>query len=227
MLQPGNIRVLIVDDEKNILQFLELGLQNGGFQVRTASDGLEAVVQAQQFLPHVVVLDVMMPGMDGFEVCNLLKKMDKMGIIMLTAREEVDDRVKALNLGADDYMIKPFSLKELIARIHARVRNMFPELLGEVIRGPFRIDDSRREFWYQEVLLELSRTEYELLKFLVLNHDRVMSKSSILDAVWGHNFVGDENVVEVYIRYLREKLEDRSHQLIRTIRGSGYRMNFQ
>jgi len=226
-LQPGHIRVLIVDDEPHILSFLELGLQNADFTVRTASDGLEAVVQARQFLPHVVVLDVMMPGMDGFEVCNLLKKMDKMGIIMLTAREEVDDRVKALNLGADDYMIKPFSLKELIARIHARVRNMFPELLGEVIRGPFRMNDSRREIWYEEVLLELSRTEYELLKFLILNHDRVTSKSSILDAVWGHDFVGDENVVEVYIRYLREKLEDRSHQLIRTIRGSGYRMNFQ
>ncbi|WP_223830143.1 response regulator transcription factor [Paenibacillus arenilitoris] len=223
-MQPGQVRVLVVDDEPNIVSFLELGLQNGGFKVRSAQDGFDAVVQAKEFLPHVVVLDIMMPGLDGFEVCNLLKKMDKMGIIMLTAKEEIDDRVKALNLGADDYMIKPFSLKELIARIHARVRNLFPELLGQVVQGPFRIDDARREIHYKDDLLELSRTEYELLKFLVMNHDFVMSKNSILDAVWGNNFTGDENVVEVYIRSLREKLEDHSRQLIRTLRGSGYRL---
>lgn len=111
-------------------------------------------------------------------MCHFLKKMDRIGVIMLTAKEEIDDRVRALDLGADDYMIKPFSLKELIARIHARVRNLFPELLGAIILGPFEIDDSRREIRYQESVLELSKTEYELL---------IVSKNAILDAVWGYN----------------------------------------
>lgn len=225
-MQPlKGIRLLVVDDEPNILQFLELGLRNEGFEVQTCLDGPSAIRLLKEFHPHLVILDVMMPGMDGFEVCRLLKKMDNVAVIMLTARDEVDDRVKGLNLGADDYMGKPFSFEELLARINARLRNQFPHLFGEVIIGPFKINDLRKEIHYDNQLLELSPTEYELLNFLLANHGMVLSKSLILDKVWGYDFGGDQNIVEVYIRSLREKLNDRDHTLIRTLRGSGYRVD--
>jgi len=225
MYQKDQIRILLVDDEPNILQFLEMGLRNEGYQIMTAEEGVSAVNAAQEFQPHVVILDVMMPGMDGFEVCKLLKRMGQMAVIMLTAKEEVDERVRGLTAGADDYMIKPFSFDELIARIHARIRNQFPQLLSELRIGPFQIDDSRREIRYQDRVLSLSATEYELLKYLVSHHNRVLSKAIILENVWGYDFGGQENIVEVYIRSLREKLEDREHNVIRTIRGSGYRVD--
>lgn len=226
MQTSRGIKILLVDDEPNILEFLEMGLLNEGYRVRTALDGMTAVTIAGQFEPHIVVLDVMMPGMDGFEVCRMLKKQGNVAIIMLTAKDEVEDRVKGLNLGADDYMSKPFSFDELLARIQARIRNQFPNLLGEVVSGPFRVDDRRREIVYNDHVLELSPTEYELLKFLILNQGIVLSKTMILDKVWGYDFVGDENIVEVYIRSLRDKLKDKDHQLIRTLRGAGYRMDF-
>lgn len=225
MLKIKGIKILLVDDEPNILEFLEMGLLNEGFEVATAQDGMAAVTLAKQFQPHIVILDVMMPGMDGFEVCRMLKKTENVAIIMLTAKDEVDDRVKGLTLGADDYMAKPFSFEELLARIQARIRNQFPNLLGEVVMGPFRMEDRRKEIQYQNRVLELSPTEYELLKFLILNQGLVLSKSMILDKVWGYDFVGDENIVEVYVRSLREKLSDKEHRLIRTLRGSGYRMD--
>jgi len=227
MSQPSGkgIKVLLVDDEPTILQFLEIGLTNEGYRVESAQDGPEALEVAAKFAPHVVVLDVMMPGMDGFQVCRALKEDRAVAVIMLTAKEDVEDRVKGLTLGADDYMAKPFSFGELIARIHARVRNQFPQLLDEVAVGPFAIDAARKEFRYKDRLLELSPTEFELLKHLVLNHGHVLSKSGILDQVWGYGFGGEENIVEVYIRSLRDKLQDREHRVIRTIRGAGYRVD--
>lgn len=225
MKQLKGIKVLLVDDEPTILQFLELGLSNEGFVVQTAQDGMSAITMAKQFQPHIAILDVMMPGMDGFEVCRMLKKTENVAVIMLTAKDEVDDRVKGLTLGADDYMMKPFSFEELLARIHARIRNQFPNLAGEVILGPFRIDDRRKEICLEDRVLELSPTEYELLKFLVINHGLVLSKPMILDKVWGYDFGGEENIVEVYIRSLRDKLGDKEHKIIRTLRGSGYRVD--
>ncbi len=220
------IKIMLVDDEPHILQFLELGLINEGFEVKSVTDGLSAVNLAQSFQPHVAVLDVMMPGIDGFEVCRMMKKSGlPVAVIMLTAKDEVEDRVKGLTLGADDYVVKPFSFEELLARIHARIRNQFPNLLGEVVYGPFRLDDRRKEIHYQQHVLELSPTEYELLKFLIMNHGLVLSKAMILDKVWGYDFGGEENIVEVYIRSLREKLNDKEHQLIRTLRGAGYRVD--
>lgn len=225
MMQVKGIRILVVDDEPNILQFLELGLSNEGYDVKTVQDGMSAISMMKEYQPHVVILDVMMPGMDGFEVVHMLKKMDQVAVIMLTAKDEVDDRVKGLQLGADDYMVKPFSFVELLARIQARVRNQFPNLAGEVNLGAFTIDDRRKEIRKSDQLLELSPTEYELLKFMIMNHGLVLSKSLILDKVWGYDFGGEENIVEVYIRSLRDKLGDREHQLIRTLRGVGYRLD--
>lgn len=220
------VKILLVDDEPHILQFLELGLTNEGFEVKTAQDGMSAITLAQEFQPHVAILDVMMPGMDGFEVCRMIKKSGfPTSIIMLTAKDEVEDRVKGLTIGADDYVVKPFSFEELLARIHARLRNQFPNMFSEVIYGTFKLDDRRKEFVYNGKILELSPTEYELLKFLVMNHGIVMSKGMILDKVWGYDFQGEENIVEVYIRSLRDKLNDKEHQVIRTIRGSGYRVD--
>ena len=225
MQKVKGIKILLVDDEPNILEFLEMGLLNEGFEVATAQDGMTAITLAKQFQPHIAILDVMMPGMDGFEVCRMLKKTENIAIIMLTAKDEVDDRVKGLLIGADDYMSKPFSFEELLARVQARIRNQFPNLMGEVVMGSFKVDDRRKEIQYLNRVLELSPTEYELLKFLILNQGLVLSKTMILDKVWGYDFVGDENIVEVYIRSLREKLNDKEHRLIRTLRGAGYRMD--
>jgi two-component system, OmpR family, response regulator len=220
------IKILLVDDEPHILQFLEMGLTGEGYQVQCAADGMTAVHMASDFQPHVVVLDVMMPGMDGFETCRWLKKSGSpLAIIMLTAKDEIEDRVKGLTLGADDYLVKPFSFEELLARIGARLRNQFPNLFGELVLGPFRLDDRRREIAYRGQVLELSPTEHQLLKYLVINHGIVLSKAKILDAVWGYDFGGEDNIIEVYIRSLREKLGDKEHQLIRTLRGAGYRVD--
>ena len=227
MNTKDGIKILLVDDEPHILQFLEMGLTSEGYEVKTALEGLTAINTAKEFEPHIAILDVMMLGMDGFEVCKMIKKSGaQTSIIMLTAKDEVEDRVKGLTIGADDYVIKPFSFEELLARIQARLRNQFPNLFNEVMYGPFKLDDRKKEFIYKARILELSPTEYELLKFLVMNHGIVMSKAMILDRVWGYDFFGEENIVEVYIRSLREKLGDKQHQVIRTIRGSGYRVDF-
>ncbi|MBT2256365.1 response regulator transcription factor [Priestia megaterium] len=225
MEQLKGIKVLLIDDEPTILQFLSLGLTNEGFDIKAAQDGIEGINIAKEFNPHIAIVDVMLPGMDGFEVCRLLKKMGNIAVIMLTAKDQVNDRVKGLTIGADDYMVKPFSFEELLARIQARIRNQFPNLLDEVSIGPFKIDDRRKEIKYLNHILDLSPTEYALLKFLVINHGLVLSKSTILDRVWGYDFGGEENIVEVYIRSLREKLQDHSRTVIRTLRGVGYRID--
>ncbi|OWA36942.1 DNA-binding response regulator [Saccharibacillus sp. O16] len=225
---PGEkgVKILLVDDEPHILQFLELGLVGEGYEIRTAENGMEALREAELFRPHIVILDIMMPEVNGFDVCRRLKENgSNVAVIMLSAKDAVEDRVAGLTLGADDYVIKPFSFEELLARIQARLRNQFPNLLGGVEMGPFRIDERRGEILYQGEALALSPTEYELLKFLVLNHGIVLSKMKILDSVWGYQFGGEENIVEVYIRSLRDKLGDREHRLIRTLRGAGYRMD--
>jgi two-component system OmpR family response regulator len=227
MSSARQFRILLIDDEPSILQFLKLGLQNEGFAVRAAQDGITGISLAEQFRPHIVILDVMMPGMDGFEVCRMLKKAYDAAVIMLSAKEEVGDRVKGLTTGADDYMVKPFSFAELLARIHARLRNQFPYLLDEMTKGPFRINDSRKEISMGGRLLKLSPTEYELLRFLIINQGLVVSKNQILNHVWGYDFGGEDNIVEVYIRSLREKLNDADHRFIRTIRGAGYMLDLK
>lgn len=226
MSHLNGIRILLVDDEESILQFLELGLMNEGAIIQTAKNGKLAVDLADTFKPHVIILDVMMPELNGFDACKAIKERgNEVAIIMLTAKDDVEDRVLGLTLGADDYLIKPFSFSELIARIHARVRNQFPNLLSEVHYGLFTLDDRRKEIKYDEMVLELSPTEYELLKLLLINNGAVLSKTIILDKVWGYDFGGEQNIVEVYIRSIREKIGDKEHRIIRTLRGAGYRMD--
>lgn len=224
LLNKEQINILIVDDEESIVEFIKMGLEAEGFTVHTAFDGYEAVCLAKDINPEIIILDIMLPGIDGYEVCSRIKKFIKTSIIMLTARDDIDDRVKGLNLGADDYMVKPFSFEELLARINARLRNSFPELADIVHLGDFSIDDGAHEIFYKDKLLELSPTEYNLLKYLLLNNGLVLSKSKILEKVWDFDFNGEDNIVEVYIRYLRDKIGDNDHNIIRTVRGTGYKV---
>ncbi|EKQ56549.1 MULTISPECIES: response regulator transcription factor [unclassified Clostridium] len=218
------ITILIVDDEKSIVDFIKMGLEAEGYLVYEAFTGNEAIELAYKINPNIVILDIMLPGMDGYEVCSRLKKSIKTSIIMLTARDDVDDKVRGLELGADDYMAKPFSFKELLARINARIRNSFPELSQITNVGEFTIDDKAHEITYCGKILDLPPTQYNLLKYLIMNNGIALSKSLILEKVWGYDFNGEENIVEVYIRYLRDKIDDKDHSIIRTVRGVGYKM---
>ena len=222
--EKEQINILIVDDEESIVEFIKMGLEAEGYSIHTAYDGLEAIAKAKEINPQIIILDIMLPGINGYEVCFEIKKSIKTSIIMLTAKDEIDDRVRGLDLGADDYMVKPFSFKELVARINARLRSNFPELSDIIRVGDFSIDDGAHEIIYKDRLLLLSPTEYNLLKYLIVNNGLVLSKRIILEKVWGYDFNGEENIVEVYIGYLRDKLQDKEHYIIRTVRGVGYRV---
>ncbi|OVE65042.1 DNA-binding response regulator [Clostridium diolis] len=218
------ITILIVDDEKSIVDFIKMGLEAEGYLVYEAYDGNQAIEIASKITPNIVILDIMLPGMDGYEVCSIIKKSIKTSVIMLTALDEVDDKVKGLDIGADDYMAKPFSFKELLARINARIRNSFPELSDITNIGNFKVDDKAHEITYREKVLDLPPTQYNLLSFLLMNNGIALSKSIILEKVWGYDFNGEDNIVEVYIRYLRDKIGDKDHNIIKTVRGVGYKM---
>ena len=225
-MNKKNIDILVVDDEESIVEFMKMGLEAEGYTVHTADEGSAAIMIAREVKPQIVILDITMPGMDGYEICYEIKKAIKTSVIMLTARDDVEDRVRGLNIGADDYMSKPFSFKELLARINARIRSTETET-GRTEYGRFVIDDDGHQITYMNKKLSLSPTEYNLLKFLVVNNGRVLSKSVILEGVWGYDFSGDDNIVEVYIRYLRDKIRDKDHKIIFTVRGVGYKVVLQ
>jgi DNA-binding response OmpR family regulator len=217
-------RVLVVDDEKSIVDFIQLGLQYEGFQVQVAADGVAALRLISQFKPHVVVLDVMMPRMDGLAVAEAVRGNKDMGIIILSARDEVADRIRGLEVGADDYLVKPFDFGELLARIRAVMRRRNPSAGPQLQVHDVVMDEAAREVRRGGNLIELSAREFDLLRLLMMHPNQVLARDRILDQVWGYNFFGDANNVEVYIRYLRQKLGDERHQLIQTVRGVGYRI---
>jgi len=220
----GDIKVLVVDDEESIVSFLKMGLEEQGYKVYVAYDGETAIKLAGTIKPQVIILDVMLPKINGYDVCRAIKNSMDTIIIMLTARDEVDDKVTGLSIGADDYMVKPYSFIELLARINARLRNSNGKSNSVLRVGGFSLNDDAHEIKYNNVLLKLSLTEYRLLNFLLINHNIVLSKPKILDEVWGYDFYGDENVVEVYVKYLRKKIGDKEHKLIQTVRGVGYKV---
>jgi len=224
LINKEKIHILVVDDEESITEFIKMGLEDEGYTVHTALNGNDAVYLAKEINPQIVILDILLPGMDGYEVCFEIKKTIKTSIIMLTAKDDIDARVCGLNLGADDYMSKPFSFKELLARINARLRNSFPEIDEIRTIGSFVIDDGAHEITMKDKLLSLSPTEYNLLRYLLFNNGLALSKRTILEKVWGFDFKGEENIVEVYIRYLRDKIGDTDHCIICTIRGIGYKV---
>jgi len=217
------LRILVVEDEPQIANFLRVGLGYEGFSVAVAEDGYGALAELKRFKPQLVILDLMLPGIDGMELAKRMREDSGLMIIMLTARDEVEDRIAGLRAGADDYLVKPFDFEELVARIHAVARRrLFPEA-GILKAGPITLDQERHLVTLDGSAVELTVKEYDLL-FLFLRHvGRVLSRRFILDQVWGHEFY-DENNVEVYVRYLRRKLGDPEHHLIETVRGVGYRL---
>lgn len=222
-------RILVVDDEPNINDLISTSLKFSGFDVRSAMNGAQALTIAEEFKPHALVLDVMMPGMNGFEVCEKLRKDGlKVGVLFLTAKDSTDDKVAGLTIGGDDYMVKPFSLEELIARVRAILRrtgDIQIDIDDELIRfADLELNEATHEVRRGGNLIELSPTEFTLLRYLLINADRVVSKAQILDHVWQYDFRGDAGIVETYISYLRKKIDTYEPQLIHTVRGVGYRL---
>ena len=222
---PARTRVLVVDDEESIRNVLRTGLRYENFEVAEAKDGDEALRIAGRFQPDLVILDLMLPGVDGYEVCRRLRGVPGLGIIMLTARDEVSDRVQGLDLGADDYLVKPFDFEELLSRMRAVLRRLKPPAAERIAAGPLELDLSSYEATLDGQVLALTAREFELLKLFMQHPRQVLSKKTILDRVWGTNFYGSENNVEVYVGYLRAKLAASRRELIETVRGLGYRFN--
>jgi two-component system OmpR family response regulator len=224
-----NYRILVVDDESSISDLISTSLRFVGFDVRTAATGSEALTVAEEFKPHAVVLDVMLPDSDGFEVCRQLRSEGlNIGVLFLTAKDGMEDKVAGLTIGGDDYMTKPFSLEELVARLRALLRRIGVAEINtddEKIRfADLELNEATHEVRRGGVLVEMSPTEFQLLRYLLINADRVVSKSQILDHVWQYDFRGDAGIVETYISYLRKKIDVFEPPLIHTVRGVGYRL---
>jgi two-component system OmpR family response regulator len=223
-MSNNKFKILVVDDDASIRQMLCLGLKQEGYDVQAAENGELALKVIPSFEPHIIILDIMMPVMDGYELCEAIPEISQASIIMLTAKDTSQDIVKGLRLGANDYLVKPFHFEELLARIEVQLRNRFPNLSGQRTIGRFTIDELKKTISLDEQVLHLSPTEYKLLSYLFWNANQTLSKEKILIHVWGYDFEGEDNIVEVYIRYLREKLGDSAHELIKTVRGLGYRL---
>jgi two-component system OmpR family response regulator len=222
-------RLLLVDDEDNLRSMLEAALRHNGFDVTSVADGRAALAAAQAgdgtAPPDAIVLDVMLPDLDGFEVCRRLRaEGSRTPVLFLTARDATEDKVRGLTLGGDDYLVKPFSLEELVARVHAVLRRAgLTRNDDSVLRcADLELDDDAHRVTRGGADVSLSPTEYKLLRYLLLNQGRVLSKAQILDHVWQYDFGGDGGVVETYIGYLRRKVDNAEPRLIHTIRGVGY-----
>ena len=220
-------RLLVVDDEPNIRDLLAESLRFAGFEVVTASDGNEAVLAATRERPDLVVLDVMMPGIDGFEVVRQLRaEGTRVPVLFLTARDDKADAITGLTVGGDDYVTKPFSLGEVVARIRALLRRsgyVAPEVVNDRLAfEDIELDDEAHEVFKAGERVELSPTEFNLLRYLMENPGRVLSKTQILDHVWNYDFGGEANVVETYVSYLRRKVDTTEPRLLHTVRGVGY-----
>lgn len=219
-------RVLVVDDEESITFLLEMALRHEGWEVAVAASGGEAIEKAGSFRPHVMVLDIMLPDFDGMQVLSRLRSAgDDVPVVFLTAKTEVGDRVAGLTAGGDDYVTKPFSIEELAARLRAVVRRagIFDSSCDAVIEvGDLSMNEETFEVRRGGSLIELSSTEFELLRYLMRNPNRVLSKKQIIDRVWSYDFKGKQTVVELYISYLRRKIDAGREPMIHTVRGAGY-----
>lgn len=217
--------ILLVEDEVKLARFLELELNYEGYQVSIAYDGLTALTAARELNLDLIVLDWMLPGVSGLEICRRLRSTgDQVPIILLTAKDEVSDRVAGLDAGADDYVVKPFSVEELLARVRAHLRRgKETDSTDILIFDDLSLNRRSREVYRGERLIELTAKEFDLLDYLLTHPRQVITRDRILEEVWGYDFMGDSNIIEVYIRYLRLKLEAKNEKrLLQTVRGVGY-----
>ena len=217
------MQILVVDDDPEIISFVKRGLVYEGYSVDTASEGTEALAKAREREPDLVVLDIMMPGIDGIEVSKRLRQAGDVPILMLTAKGTVADKVAGLESGADDYLVKPFAFDELLARVRALLRRRQPKE-GEVLRfSDLSLNTATREVKRGNKAIELTAQEFDLLELFMRHRRQVLKRDRIYERVWGYDFEGESNVIEVYVRYLRSKLEDQGRsRMIHTVRGVGY-----
>jgi len=219
------VKILVVDDESSLSELLSMALRYEGCEVRVAADGQSAVRTAREMRPDAVVLDVMLPDIDGLEVLRRLRTEDDVPVLFLTARDAVEDRIAGITAGGDDYVTKPFSLEEVVARLRGLIRRT--SLISErtdarLIVGDLILDEDSHEVERSGEAITLTATEFELLRYLMRNPRRVLSKAQILDRVWNYDFGGQANVVELYISYLRKKIDAGRNPMIHTLRGAGY-----
>ncbi|MFZ4674418.1 MAG: response regulator transcription factor [Nodosilinea sp.] len=217
-------RILLVEDEEKLAKFVQLELSYEGYEVSVAHDGLSGLMAARDQAPDLIILDWMMPGLTGVEVCRRLRQTGTATpVILLTARDDVSDRVEGLDAGADDYVVKPFSIEELLARVRAHLRRTEPQDAEILVFGDLTLDRRSREVRRGQRPIELTAKEFDLLDYLMTNSRQVLTRDRILEQVWGYDFLGDSNIIEVYVRYLRLKLEaEGESRLIQTMRGVGY-----
>ncbi|MGH4051340.1 MAG: response regulator [Clostridium sp.] len=224
-------KILVVDDEEHIQELIKFNLEKSGYKVICTDNGIDAIKIAKEQLPQIMLLDLMLPGMDGLDVCKEIRKdsnMLNMPIIMITAKGEEIDKIIGLELGADDYITKPFSVRELVARIKAILRRSNLTLVENIFKfGNLIIDFGKHEVTKSENKIDLTLKEFELLQILIKNKGRVMTRDFLLDKIWGYEYVGETRTVDVHIRHLRQKIEDddKNPVYIQTIRGIGYRFN--
>ncbi|WP_456237559.1 response regulator transcription factor [Iocasia frigidifontis] len=220
-------RILIIEDEKQIARFMELELTHEGYQVVVEYNGKEGLVSWQESDFSLIILDIMLPGLDGIELCQRIRRESNIPIIMVTAKDSTSDKVKGLDIGADDYLTKPFVIEELLARIRALLRRNINSNEADK-RGLLKVDNLvvdqvKYRVSRAEEVIELTKKEYDLLVYLLINKGMVLSREKILNDVWGYDYVGETNIVDVYIRYLRSKIDDPyQEKLIQTVRGVGY-----
>lgn len=216
-------RILVVEDEDRIRHFLQRGLSFEGYRIDTAADGQTALELARENPPDLVLLDLMLPGMDGLEVCRRLRAASEVPILMLTAKETIEDRVTGLDAGADDYLVKPFAFDELVARVRALLRRVQPAKPQVYQFADLELDTGTRQGKRGGHIFDLTAKEYELLELFMRHPRQVLTREVIFDRVWNYDFGGESNIIEVYVRYLRQKTEvDDLSRLIHTVRGIGY-----
>ena len=217
--------IILVEDEIKLAQFLEMELSSEGYTVQVANDGMSGLILARESTPDLAILDWMLPGLSGLELCRRLRATgNKIPIILLTAKDEVSSRVEGLDAGADDYVVKPFSIEELLARIRAHLRHRNEENNRHILKfEDLSLNNQTRQVFRGQRAIELTVKEFDLLEYLMSNPRQVFTRDQILEKVWGYDFIGDSNVIEVYIRYVRIKLEENNEKrLIHTVRGVGY-----
>lgn len=228
MLRPDGqpVRVLVADDETTLAELMTMALRYEGWHVATAGDGRTAVRTAREFRPDVVVLDIMLPDLDGLDVLRRMRAVEPMlPVLFLTAKDSVEDRIAGLTAGGDDYVTKPFSLQEVVLRLRALLRRTRVTAVtagSEIVVGDLVLDEDSRDVTRAGEPIQLTATEFELLRYLMQNSKRVLSKAQILDRVWRYDFGGQSNMFELYISYLRRKIDTGRSPMIHTLRGAGY-----